>query len=266
MGGQKASLIELLEVRSTHDVTREIITGVPLGATPSMTAANITSQGEPVSSQVSSFELELERSIGLTVVCTKPCATTLFTIESSVPHSSCDASSSKLKMSVALFILHQSITPSSTPVMIDATIVGLRTTNDQFIEFIPTATVTRSQTPGMLPNVIRAGSDLLFVSLPPTVTAAVTIPMGSSTIPLIFSPGRVPSGPFGGLVPTPIVVTLVASAIKGLPINSTPVQCMSMMPGQQLPPLSKFSGEDSDEEGECFEDWIEQFEAITTMY
>ena len=39
-----------------------------------------------------------------------------------------------------------------------------------------------------------------------------------------------------------------------------------MMPGQQLPPISKFSGEDSDGEGKSFEDWIEQFDAVANMY
>ena len=99
-----------------------------------------------------------------------------------------------------------------------------------------------------------------------TVTTAVTMSMGLATIPLISSPGRISSGSSGSLVPTPTAVTSVVSTVEGLPINSTPVQYMPMMPGQQLPPLSKFSGEYSDGEGESFEDWTEQFEAIATMY
>ena len=39
-----------------------------------------------------------------------------------------------------------------------------------------------------------------------------------------------------------------------------------MMPGQQLPPINKFSREDADGEGESYEDWIEQFEAVANMY
>ena len=38
------------------------------------------------------------------------------------------------------------------------------------------------------------------------------------------------------------------------------------MSGQQLPPISKFGGEDSYGEGESFEDWIEQFKTVANMY
>ena len=39
-----------------------------------------------------------------------------------------------------------------------------------------------------------------------------------------------------------------------------------MIIGQQLPPMSKFSGEDPDGEGKGCKEWIKQFEAIADMY
>ena len=72
--------------------------------------------------------------------------------------------------------------------------------------------------------------------------------------------------PSGSLIPAPIAETGMASTAGVPPVSNTPVQYVSMISGQQLPPISKFSGEDPDGEGESFEDWIEQFEVIARMY
>ena len=39
----------------------------------------------------------------------------------------------------------------------------------------------------------------------------------------------------------------------------------SYLLGQQLPPISKFSGEDLDSDGETFLEWVEQFELVAGM-
>ena len=43
--------------------------------------------------------------------------------------------------------------------------------------------------------------------------------------------------------------------------------CVSAaMLAQQLPPFTKFNGENCDGEGETFHDWIEQFEMVASLY
>ena len=41
--------------------------------------------------------------------------------------------------------------------------------------------------------------------------------------------------------------------------------CGPLLAGSQLPPISKFSGEEQDGEGKGFEEWIEQFELVAEL-
>jgi len=74
------------------------------------------------------------------------------------------------------------------------------------------------------------------------------------------------SGSSESHISTPTTGTPPTVMAGGLPVSSAPVQYVPMMPGQQLPPIRKFRGEEPDGEGESFENRIEQFEAIANMY
>lgn len=50
------------------------------------------------------------------------------------------------------------------------------------------------------------------------------------------------------------------------PSSSLALPYVPMGAGQQVPPLSKFSGADIDGESESFEEWVEQLELIADMY
>ena len=112
-----------------------------------------------------------------------------------------------------------------------------------------------------VPGPARSQSDEIPASL------TLTLPsIGLPATPVIANPGRIISESSESLLPSSIAETSVARTVDGIPIHSTLAPYLSMIPGQQLPPISKFSGEDSDGEGKSFEDWIEQFDAVANMY
>jgi len=48
--------------------------------------------------------------------------------------------------------------------------------------------------------------------------------------------------------------------------SAVSLPCGPLFAGSQLPPISKFSGEEQDGEGKGFKEWIEQFELVAEVY
>ena len=229
---RETRLIAQLEKRSAHEVTRQ--SGVPL--TPACPPVVMTSSAP--------FEMV---AIDSEVRTARPTTSSVAVMPTT--------------LGVVTTPLSSTSSPIATSGVTDIPIVGLGAPPS------PRETVSRLRM-GMVPSQSQLGPAVVSSSSPFTAAAVITT---SSTIelpatPLITGPGRVSSGSSGSLFSAPIAETSTAGTVEGLPIHTTLVPYMSMMSGQQLPPISKFSGEDPDGEGESFEDWIEQFESIANMY
>ena len=254
---RETRLLAQLEKQNAHEATRQL--GAPLIPTwpPVVTTSSSPSEIVAIDSErtvTPSRILNVTRdSLNTQGIHTELSAAT--SVTAGLTTSSTAAMPTALS-AMATLPSSSSSFPIATSGAIDIPTVGLGA------PLSPRGTVSRLRM-RMVPSLPRLGSVVVSVSSPFT---ASTPPIELPATPLITGPGRVSSGSSGSLFPAPIAETSTAGTVEGLPIHTTLVPYMSMMSGQQLPPISKFSGEDSDGEGESFEDWIEQFESIANMY
>ena len=258
---RETRLIAQLEKRSAHEVTRQ--SGVPL--TPACPPVVMTSSAP---SEIVAIDSEG------TVTPSRILNVTRDSLNTQGIHTGLSAASSVTARPTTSSVAVMPTTPGVVTTPLSSTSSPIATSGVTDIPIVglgaplsPRETVSRLRM-GMVPSQSRLGPAVVSSSSPFTAAAAITT---SPTIelpatPLITGPGRVSSGSSGSLFSAPIAETSTAGTVEGLPIHTTLVPYMSMMPGQQLPPISKFSGEDPDGEGESFEDWIEQFESIANMY
>lgn len=112
-----------------------------------------------------------------------------------------------------------------------------------------TSTPMMCSSSGSISPSTRVGIYSVSGAAPVTITSGLVSPV---TYPVRSSTGMVPQ-------------VSTTTAFTRFPINALPVS-FTQPTANQLPPISKFRGEDPDQEGGNFEEWIEQFELIAEAY
>ena len=249
-------LLAQLELLSSHGVSRAETSARPTDAPISMTwsrpGRTTILEGTIIESHASDVTREPEDTLDSLRGHTDSSVDTPVTVESSTATVSVANPTSLPVLTVI------------TPRVINTFTVGAGASGNRLSKHTSIRMLSRSINASSIdavPGPARSGSD----GIPASSTLNLS-PVGLPATPVIANPGRIISASSGSLLPSSIAETSVARTVDGVPILSTLAPYLSMMPGQQLPPISKFNGKNSDGEGESFEDWIVQFEAVANMY
>ena len=241
---KETRLLAQLELLSSHGVSRGTSahpTDAPISTTWSEPERSTLLEGTIIESHASNLTQEPKDTLDSPLTgYTDSSVDTLATVESSTATVSV---ANPASLSVPTVVTPRVINTSTT----GAGASGTRLSEHTSIRVL--GKLVNASPLDAVPGPARSGSDRIPVS------STLNLPLvGLPANPVIANPGRIISESSGSLLPSSTAETSVARTVDRIPIHSTLAPYLSMMPGQQLPPISKFSGEDSDGEGESFED------------